>query len=170
MAFVDEVVTLGGAAVDVFAVDERGRPDLGAIVRTAPANTTIYCCGPPGMLDAVSTAQTRLRPDIAVRSELFTSFGAGASAGDTAFEVVLARSGITLTVPPGVSMLDAVRAVKPEVMSSCERGICSACETAVIDGIPDHRDSVLTPAEQAANQYVMLCVSRAKTAQLVVDL
>jgi len=67
-------------------------------------------------------------------------------------------------------MLDAVRTVHPNVMSSCERGICSACETAVLDGIPDHRDGVLTPTERAANQYVMLCVSRAKTAKLVLDL
>jgi ferredoxin-NADP reductase len=170
MAFVDDVVALGGAAVDVCAVDERGRPDLAAIVRAAPANTSVYCCGPPGVLDAVNTAHTALRPDITVRSELFTPPRVDASPTDTAFDLVLSRSGITVTVPPGVSMLDAARTVKPDVMSSCERGICSSCETVVLDGIPDHRDSVLTPAEQATNRYVMLCVSRAKTARLVLDL
>lgn len=170
MAFVDDVVTLGGAAVDVFAVDERRRPDLAAIVHTAPPNTTVYCCGPARMLDAVNTAHTQLRSDITVRSELFTPPRADASPTDTAFDLVLARSGVTLTVPTGVSMLDAVRALNPDVMSSCERGICSACETAVLEGIPDHRDSVLTPAEHATNRYVMLCVSRAKTGQLVLDL
>jgi ferredoxin len=122
------------------------------------------------MLAAITTTCSQLRPDITVHSELFTPSRIGTSPADAAFDVVLARSGITLAVPPGVSMLDAVRAVKPDVMSSCERGICSACETPVLDGVPDHRDSVLTPAEQAANRYVMLCVSRAKTTKLVLDL
>ena len=82
----------------------------------------------------------------------------------------LARSGITVTVPPGVSVLDAVRAEIPGVMSSCEQGICSSCETAVLAGVPDHRDSVLTAKEHAANNYMMICVSRALTPRLVLDL
>jgi ferredoxin len=139
-------------------------------VRSAPANTTVYCCGPPGMLEAVNGAARELRPEIAVYSELFVPPELETSLSDTQFDITLARTGVSVTVPAGVSMLDAVRAVKPDVMSSCERGICSACETAVLEGVPDHRDSVLTPAEHASNRYVMLCVSRAKTARLVLDL
>ncbi len=82
----------------------------------------------------------------------------------------LARSNVTVTVPAGVSILDAVRARIPGVMSSCEQGICSSCETAVLAGVPDHRDSVLTAKEHAANDYMMICVSRALTPRLVLDL
>jgi ferredoxin-NADP reductase len=173
MAFTDEVAALGataGRTADVVAVDERGRPDLAEVVRSAPVGSTVYCCGPPRMLDAVDTAVRDLRPEFSLHSERFTPASPHRPPDDTPFEVVMARSGTSVTVAPGVSILDAVRAVKPDVMSSCERGICSACETAVLDGIPDHRDSVLTPAEHAANRYIMLCVSRARTARLVLDL
>ena len=117
------------------------------------------------MLDAALAAGERTRPDIPVRLERFAAAADGppTRARTQGFEVELARSGVTVTVPAGVSVLDAVRAAIPGVMSSCEQGICSACETAVLAGLPDHRDSVLTAKEHAANNYMMICVSRALT-------
>ena len=123
------------------------------------------------MLDAALAVGERTRPDIPVRLERFVAprricrpeRGSGVRRGAGAL-------GITVTVPPGVSVLDAVRARIPGVMSSCEQGICSACETAVLAGVPDHRDSVLTAKERAANNYMMICVSRALTPRLVLDL
>ena len=136
-----------------------------------PAGAAAYCCGPAAMLDAALAAGERTRPDIPVRLERFVRRPAAPDRSeDTGFEVELARSNVTVTVPPGVSVLDAVRAEIPGVMSSCEQGICSACETAVLAGLPDHRDSVLTAKERAANDYMMICVSRALTPRLILDL
>ena len=123
------------------------------------------------MLDAALAIGGQTRPDIPVRLERFVAPSAATGLSeDQGFEVELARSGITVAVPPGVSVLDAVRAEVPGVMSSCEQGICSACETAVLSGLPDHRDSVLTAGERAAGKYMMICVSRALTSRLVLDL
>jgi ferredoxin len=87
-----------------------------------------------------------------------------------AFDVELARSGLSLTVPPERSILDVVEAAGVGVLSSCAEGTCGTCETGVLDGLPDHRDSVLTAAEQASNSCMLICVSRSCTDRLVLDL
>jgi ferredoxin-NADP reductase len=171
MAFLDALSALPGGRLQIIPQDEAGLPDLAAAFATLPAGAAAYCCGPAPMLDAALTAGGRTRPDIPVRLERFAaSPESGRQSGDTGFDVELARSNITVSVPPGVSILDAVRAEIPGVMSSCEQGICSSCETAVLAGVPDHRDSVLTAKEHAANDYMMICVSRALTPRLVLDL
>jgi tetrachlorobenzoquinone reductase len=171
MAFLDALSALGGGRLQIVPEDEAGLPDLAAAFAALPAGAAAYCCGPAPMLDAAVAAGTRTRPDVPVRLERFAASPAsGHRSGDAGFEVELARSNITVTVVPGVSILDAVRAEIPGVMSSCEQGICSSCETAVLAGIPDHRDSVLTAKEHAANDYMMICVSRALTLRLVLDL
>jgi ferredoxin-NADP reductase len=171
MAFLDELSALPGGELQVIPQDEAGLPDLAAAFADLPPGAAAYCCGPAAMLDAVLAAGEQTRPDIPVRVERFAAPPPAVDpAGDEGFEVELARSGITLAVPPGVSVLDAVRAEIPGVMSSCEQGICSSCETAVLAGVPDHRDSILTAKERAANKYMMICVSRALTPRLVLDL
>ena len=87
-----------------------------------------------------------------------------------AFEVELATSGQTLTVPPDKSILEVVEDGGVAVLSSCREGTCGTCETAVLDGEVDHRDSLLTPDEQAANDTMFICVSRAAGPKLVLDL
>ena len=171
MAFVDALAGLPGGRLQIIAEDEAGLPDLAAAFAALPAGAAAYCCGPAPMLDAALAAGAKTRPDIPVRLERFTAAPTERDPGaDAGFEVELARSNITVTVPAGVSILDAVRAAIPGVMSSCEQGICSSCETAVLAGVPDHRDSVLTANEHAANDYMMICVSRALTPRLVLDL
>ena len=171
MAFLDALSALGGGELRIVPQDEAGLPDLASAFAALPVGAAAYCCGPSAMLDAAHAIGEQTRPDIPVRLERFVAPSASADlSADQGFEVELARSGITLIVPPGVSVLDAVRAAIPGVMSSCEQGICSACETAVLAGVPDHRDSVLTPKERAANNYMMICVSRALTPRLVLDL
>jgi ferredoxin-NADP reductase len=171
MAFVDTLSGLQGGQLRIIPQDEAGLPDLAAAFAVLPPGAAAYCCGPSPMLDAALAAGGQTRPDIPVRLERFVAPAQTGDPGDEReFEVELARSNITVTVPAGVSILDAVRAEIPGVMSSCEQGICSACETAVIAGVPDHRDSVLTPKERAANDYLMICVSRALTPRLVLDL
>jgi ferredoxin len=85
-------------------------------------------------------------------------------------EVVCAAAGLTLVVPPDISILDAVRAAGLQVPVACGDGRCAACETRVLDGQPDHRDGVLSADERAVGETMMICVSRAATPQLVLDL
>jgi ferredoxin-NADP reductase len=171
MAFLDALAALPGGRLQIITQDEAGLPDLEAAFAALPPGAAAYCCGPAPMLAAAQAAGARTRPDIPVRLERFAAAPTERDpSADTGFEVELARSDITVTVPAGVSILDAVRARVPGVMSSCEQGICSSCETAVLAGVPDHRDSVLTAKEQAANDYMMICVSRALTPRLVLDL
>ncbi len=87
------------------------------------------------------------------------------------FQVELALTGVTVEVPPDRSVLDVVEEQGVLVVSSCRKGTCGTCETPVLDGEIDHRDSVLTPGEQAAGDTMMICVSRAATSDgLVLDL
>jgi ferredoxin len=87
-----------------------------------------------------------------------------------AFEVVLARSELALVVPGGRSVLEVVEEAGVGVLSSCTEGMCGTCETAVLDGTPDHRDSVLTEEEREAGDCMMICVSRSLTPRLTLDL
>jgi ferredoxin len=84
--------------------------------------------------------------------------------------VELAASGLTLTVPPDRSILEVVEQAGVGVLSSCSEGTCGTCETAVLAGVPDHRDAVLDESEQAAGDCLMICVSRSCTDRLVLDL
>jgi ferredoxin len=86
------------------------------------------------------------------------------------FEVRLHRSGRIITVPPGESILDILLDAGVDVSFSCTEGICGTCETKVIDGIPDHRDSFLTEEEKAENSKIMICCSRSKSPVLTLDL
>ena len=87
-----------------------------------------------------------------------------------AFEVELATSGLTLTVPPDRSILQVVEEAGIAVLSSCQEGTCGTCETVVLEGAVDHRDSLLTPEEQAVNDTMFICVSRAACPRLVLEL
>ncbi|MEW2624110.1 PDR/VanB family oxidoreductase [Streptomyces sp. NPDC048106] len=171
MAFLDLLAEYG-EAVRVVPEDEEGRLDLAALMASAVPGTEIWCCGPTGLLEAVENA-ARER-DIPVHTERFTASGqtppaADAPGGET-FEVELRRSGRTVEVTPDRSVLDAVREHVPDVVSSCEEGFCGACETPVLEGIPDHRDEVLSDGERAENNTMMICVSRACSKRLVLDL
>jgi ferredoxin len=105
----------------------------------------------------------------AVRTERF-GLQTVSQADNVKFSVVLARQGSTVDVPPGKSILEVVDESGVDVPSSCLAGMCRTCETRVLDGTPEHRDSVLAEQEQLESEYIMICVSRAKTAHLVLDI
>jgi vanillate O-demethylase ferredoxin subunit len=86
------------------------------------------------------------------------------------FEVQLRRSGRTIAVPPGETILDMLLDAGVDVSFSCNEGVCGTCETRVIDGIPNHRDSFLSDEEKADNSKIMICCSRSKTPVLTLDL
>ena len=141
--------------------------DVGAILASAPKTAHLYCCGPGPMLSAFEAATAGWPPD-QIHIEYFTAKSAPATAGG--FVVELSRSGQQFVIPAGKTILDVLLAAGIDVPFSCEQGICGSCETRVISGLPEHRDSVLTPAEQAANKTMMICCSGCRSDRLVLDL
>lgn len=170
-AFLDELRTLKNASpageLHLHFDDTSGRVlDIAYIVDHAPPGAHFYCCGPLPMLAAYEVAAAKL-PREEVHVEYFSAKEAPALEGG--FEVELARSGKVLLVPPGKSILDAMLEAGIDVPFSCMQGVCATCETPVLSGEPDHRDLVLSPAEQATNQMMMVCCSGSKSARLVLD-
>ena len=171
-AFTREVQTLGVPVHWHFDQEAGGPPDLRALLaeRGRVAGTHYYACGPAPMLDSFTMAAQDLGYANAHIERFAAIEVAAASDAKQTFVVELRRSGKTLHVASGQSLLAVLREQLVPVESSCEEGICGACETRVIEGIPDHRDSVLSPAEHAAGKSMMVCVSGCKSERLVLDL
>ncbi|WP_205347109.1 PDR/VanB family oxidoreductase [Pseudonocardia broussonetiae] len=168
MAFLDELAAHGDR-VHLVPEDECGRIDLPRWLADPQPDVAVYCCGPGPLLDAVERACAHWRPH-ALRTERFVAKEQGAPVRDEPFEVELARTGRSVTVTPGRTVLEAVRSVGVDVLSSCRQGTCGTCETDVLEGLPDHRDSILDDADRAANDCMFVCVSRSRTDRLVLDL
>jgi ferredoxin-NADP reductase len=166
MAFLDDLARYGDR-VTVRPQDETGLLDLDAVLATPRADTLVYCCGPEPLLAAVEEHCSRW-PAGTLHLERFTPKPVDGS--DDEFEVVLQSSGRTVTVPAGTSILKAVEQAGVTVLSSCREGTCGTCETGVLNGRPDHRDSVLNADERAAGDVMMICVSRSSSPRLVLDL
>ncbi len=176
MAFAERLVDDHQDRVALCPQDETGLLDLDALLGSPRTDTQVYCCGPAALLDAVEQRCEAGWPAGALHTERFTpkalgrTDGGGAHGVDEAFEVELAGSGATLTVPADRSVLDVLEAAGVPVLSSCREGTCGTCETGVLDGVPDHRDSLLTAEERAAGDVMFVCVSRAVSKRLVLDL
>jgi ferredoxin-NADP reductase len=169
MAFISELAHYGDRVI-IVPQDEQGMLDLESVLGTPQQDTLVYCCGPEGLLAAVEKFCEKWPPG-SLHLERFSAKPQEPSAAvDSAFELVLQRSGLTLEVPPDKSVLTVIREAGVSVLASCLEGVCGTCETEVIDGDVDHRDSVLNEEEQASNEYMMVCVSRCRSPQLVLDL
>ncbi|MEU6142696.1 PDR/VanB family oxidoreductase [Streptomyces sp. NPDC047081] len=169
MAFREQLTQSYGDRVHVVPQDESGLLDLDAWLGTPRPGTKVYCCGPAPLLAAVESACAAW-PPYSLRVERFTAALQAPPVRDLPFEVELRRTGRTVTVTPEVSVLEAVRRAGADVLSSCEQGTCGTCLTPVLEGRPDHRDSVLADHERAANDCMFLCVSRSRDDRLVLDL
>lgn len=141
--------------------------NLNAVIAALPEGAHVYACGPQHLLAAYEQATASL-PPARVHREYFAAKEAAAT--DGSYTVTLARSQRTLQIQPGQTLLDGLIAIGAEPTFSCQQGICGTCEVKVLEGTPDHRDMVLTDAEQAANDRMMVCCSGAKSARLVLDL
>jgi ferredoxin-NADP reductase len=166
-AFLEELSRL--SQVHFHFDDEEGGKFLqvAAIVNTVPKNAHLYCCGPAPMLAAFEAA-TANWPVTQIHVEYFTPRFAAAQEGG--FIVELARSKRELVIPPGKSILQCVREAGIQVPHSCEEGVCGACETRVISGTPDHRDTILTESERQESATMMICCSGSKSPRLVLDI
>lgn len=157
-----------GRLVTHFDDEAGGAPlDVAAAVAAAPADAHLYCCGPAPMLAAYERA-TAARPAGRVHLERFAA-PAPREATD-AFEIVLARTGRTLAVPPGKSILDVLLDHAIDAPYGCMQGVCGMCEVPVLGGTPDHRDHILADAAKASNTSVIVCCSRSRTPTLTLDL
>ncbi|MGX1101250.1 PDR/VanB family oxidoreductase [Amorphus sp. MBR-141] len=147
--------------------EKGGPPDLEDIIK-AEQGSDFYCCGPAPMLDAFRKATASLPAD-RVHLESFDPV-AESGATNESFEIELATTGTTLVVPPDKSIMTVLEEAGVAILYSCRNGQCGTCETAVLEGVPDHRDSLLTEQERQEGKTMMVCCSRAKTPKLVLDL
>ncbi len=146
-----------------------GLLDLPGLLTRTTVPTTVYCCGPEPLLRAIEEACAD-EALVDLHIERFAPKGIEDAAPAGSFEVELARSGQTLVVGADDALIDVLEEAGVSVGGSCFEGTCGSCETVVLEGEPDHRDSVLTDEEQASGKAMMVCVSRARSARLVLDL
>jgi ferredoxin-NADP reductase len=168
MAFIDELAAYG-ERVTVMPKDESGPYQLQEFIADPGADTKVYVCGPQRLLAAVERHCADW-PAGLLRLEHFAAKAQGAPARDTAFEVELARVGLSVTVSPDVSVVDALQTAGVNVLTSCREGTCGTCEVTVLAGEPDHRDSILGDSDRAAGHCMFPCVSRSCSDRLVLDL
>ena len=140
--------------------------DLNTLFATEPPGTHFYCCGPSPMMQAFERATQKL-PAAQIHMEYFSATQRTAKGG---FEVVLAKSGKTLYIPPDKTILETLLLEGMDLPRSCMEGVCGTCETTVLEGTPDHRDQVLSPRERRANTKMMICRSGCLGDRLVLDL
>lgn len=150
--------------------DEAGHLlDLALAVALAPQDAHLYCCGPSPMLETFKQLVCHRDP-ATVHLEYFAAPAESDRAPTGSFTVTLARTGRTIPVPAGRTILDVLRENGVFADYSCEAGVCGACEVRVLSGRPDHRDYMLTEDERAANTSMMICVSGSLTENLTIDL
>jgi ferredoxin-NADP reductase len=168
MAFLTELAVYGDR-VTLWAKDEGNRIDLDVILAEPRDDTLVYTCGPERLLSAVE-ARMEAWPHGSLHLERFAPKPLAEPERAGAFEILLAKSGRTLVVPADRSILSIVEGAGVPVLSSCAHGTCGTCDTPVLEGIPEHRDAVLTDDEKAVNDCMMICVSRSLSDRLVLNL
>ncbi len=167
-AFEDELSLHGNRVKVRFDDEQRGFLDIERQMRALPG-AHFYCCGPKPMLEAFrGAARAAALPPAQVHLEDFQPVSDRTEQGG--FTVELKRSARAFHIPPGKSILETLHQAGVTATSSCEVGICGECQVSVLEGIPDHRDQVLSDAERAGNRLMMICCSGSKSDKLVIDL
>lgn len=170
MAYRQELETAFGDQLTLHFDDQPDSAlDIQGLAATVGADEHVYVCGPKGMIEAVKAAMEAagVAPE-RIHFELFTS--AAEQSGDVAFEVEVQSTGEVFEVPPGKTIIEVLEAGGVDLIYDCQRGDCGICQTDIIEGVPDHRDVVLSESEKAEGKVMQICVSRAKSARLVLDL
>ncbi|QLH13025.1 cytochrome P450 [Paracoccus pantotrophus] len=168
LAYLDRLEGHDGANIHI--TSEHGRPDLDALIAQTDAETPIHACGSQSFLLSVEEAAERAGRDF--HTEWFAPRpGArqGAEGSYEAFTVHLQRSNVDVVVQPGQSIIDACAEAGVTIPAACFEGTCGSCLSKVLEGVPDHRDSFLSPKERKSNQLMAPCVSKAMTDRLVLD-
>ena len=154
-----------------YALDpERVRAYLRKLLWRRREDAHLYLCGPRPFMDLVETTAAPTWPPEAVHLEYFTADPSALSGQRDAFEIVVASTGATYTVPAEKSIVQVLGEQGTDVPVSCEQGVCGTCLTGVLEGEPDHRDVFLTDEEKRACDRMLLCVSRARSPRITLDL
>ena len=170
MALLDRVIRDHGTAAMLHVKDEGTRMDMREALADIGPGRQVYACGPDRMLEELQDL-ARDWPEGALHFEYFSTGGGGLDPErEHAFEVVLADSELTVTVPPDRTVHEVLTAAGIDVPKDCGEGLCGTCEARVIEGEVDHRDRVLSRAERAAGERMMTCCSRARGRRLVLAL
>ncbi|WP_159659669.1 PDR/VanB family oxidoreductase [Alcanivorax xiamenensis] len=167
--FLEALADRGDVTVHYAASAEESAGQFATVVQGLSKQTEIYCCGPQGMLDHLEQLGEDLNVMPRIHLERFQAAPASA-ASNNAFEVTLARSGTQVRVASGQTILDALRDAGADVMYSCEQGLCGACEVRVLEGCPDHRDTVCSAEEHDRRGTMIICCSSSQSARLVLDI
>jgi len=141
--------------------------DIPSVLDAAPAGSHFYCCGPEPMLNRFLELSKSIDPN-RIHYESFKPVLAKIS-GDS-FDVKLIKTQKTFSIGPDQTILQVLLKHGISAPGSCEQGICGTCETRVVDGIPDHRDSLLSAEERSSNQIMMICCSRSLSPSITLDL
>ncbi|WP_351236479.1 PDR/VanB family oxidoreductase [Streptomyces sp. NPDC002133] len=175
MAFAGELATHGPGRVHLVPQDQEGLIDVAGLVATVEDGAHVFCCGPTGLLDAVTEACTAEGLSDRLHIERFTATEEPqttlrAGAADAGFEVEMRASGVTVQVGAGQSILEVVRTVRDDIDFSCQEGYCGTCETRVLAGKPEHRGSLMSPEEHDEEGTMLICVGRSRSERLALDL
>lgn len=154
-----------------FYLDEDGdRLPANAILSMAPSDSHLYVCGPTGFINYIlDTAYTLGWTNEKIHYEKFCNNPIDCQPNQ-AFTIKLAKSGVTVHVPPEKSVAEALTSAGVVVPLSCEQGVCGTCAVRIINGIPDHRDVFFSDKEKSQNEYFTPCCSRSKSPELTIDL
>lgn len=169
MAYLDHLEARHPDRVRIYSEVEDGMIDLASLLDSPRTDTLVYCCGPEALLAAVES-RCASWPSGSLRVERFAAAPVTSTESDESFEVEFAQSGVTAVVEPGRSIVEVAEEHGIPVITSCEEGVCGTCETKVLEGLPDHRDSVLSDEEKTSGDTMMICVSRCLSASLRLDL
>ncbi|MHC2258134.1 PDR/VanB family oxidoreductase [Bradyrhizobium embrapense] len=169
LAFLPQLQAICAEGLAVHYDSDASRLDIAAALGDAPAGAHVYVCGPAGMIDAVKAAAlAKGIPADRIHFELFKA--EQPSSANRPFEIELKSTGQVITVATDQSIIEALEAAGLDVLYDCRRGDCGICQCGVIAGVPDHRDVILSDDEKASNKVMQICVSRAKSERLVLDL
>jgi vanillate O-demethylase ferredoxin subunit len=154
-----------------YALDPQSlRIYLHSLLRQRPDGGHLYACGPRPFMDLVEDIAAVAWPSEAIHMEFFAADPLASSGPRQPFEIMLARARASYTVPAEKTILQVLAEHGVRVLNSCEQGVCGTCVTGVLEGTPDHRDAFLSERERKACDKMMLCVSRARSERLVLDL
>lgn len=176
MAFLDELAAADpdGTRTRIHAKDDAGPLDMAGYLAEA-GGAVVYACGPVRLLDelreahAAGTVAGLVFEDFGAAPAEEPDGGAAGGAGNAPF-VVETADGSEVEVSADESILDALHRAGIPALNSCRKGTCGTCETPVLDGVPEHRDDILSDEEREANDTMMICVSRCRGARLVLDI